>query len=39
LQRQVPEKYQSIDDDDSDLIIDLAEQAEGFVLKMNKNRI
>ena len=39
LQRQVPEKYQSIGDDDSDLIIDLAEQAEGFVLKMNKNKI
>lgn len=39
LRRQVPEKYQSIDDDESDLIVDLAKQAEGFVLKMNKNRI
>jgi hypothetical protein len=39
LQRQVPEKYQNIGDDDTDLIINLKEKTEGIVLKMNTNKV
>ena len=38
LRRSVPEKYQSISDDETDLFVNLAEQADGLVLKMNKNK-
>jgi len=39
LRRQVPEKYQSIGDDETDLLLDLKEQTENIVLKMNTNKV
>ncbi|HBU38426.1 MAG TPA: hypothetical protein DEB70_11560 [Planctomycetaceae bacterium] len=36
LRSQVPQKYQDIGEDETDLFVNLAEQADGIVLKMTK---
>lgn len=36
LRKQVPEKYRSMEDDESDLIVNLGEQTESIVLKLAK---
>lgn len=37
VRKQVPEKYQSISEDDSDLFVDLAQQSQDVVLKLKSS--
>lgn len=37
LKKQVPEKYRSMEDDESDLVVNLGEQTDSIVLKLAKS--